>query len=303
VKTQGDDMTRRDENPASPAAVVIIPAHDEGPVLDRCLEALLADAVDGEFEVIVAANGCSDDTATVARRRSPAVRVLELPEPGKTLALNAADATTSTFPRVYLDADVVLSTQAARDLTRALAVPGVMAAAPRPHPVGAGVSWPVRWHYDVWAQLPITRDGYVGSGVFALSAAGHARVSPFPTIIAEDAYVRRSFRRSERHQVDSSFDLMPPRNVRALLRRTARSRAGNTQLSASDVDLQAEESTRGIRGLLPLLRRPTNWPKVATFAVLTVAIRVVGARKTRRGDLMHWDRDESSRARIPGATP
>ena len=91
----------------APRASVIIPAHDEGGVIDRCLEALDEDARAGRLEVVVAANGCTDDTVERARRHT-GVQVLDLPAPSKVQAINAADAVATAFPRIYLDADIVL---------------------------------------------------------------------------------------------------------------------------------------------------------------------------------------------------
>ena len=71
------------------------------------------------------ANGCTDDTVAVAAAR-PGVRVLSLPEPGKAGALNAGDAVAVGFPRIYLDADIVLTTAAVRAVADAAgtAMPG-----------------------------------------------------------------------------------------------------------------------------------------------------------------------------------
>ena len=99
-------------------ASVVIAAHNEAAVIDRCLDALLADAAPGELDVTVVANGCTDDTAAVAGTRA-GVRVVDLPEPGKVAALNAGDAVAVGFPRLYLDADVVLSTAGAAHGTSA----------------------------------------------------------------------------------------------------------------------------------------------------------------------------------------
>ena len=82
---------------------VVIAAHNEGRNIGRCLDALLGGTPAGSIEVVVAANGCSDDTVAVATR--PGVVVLDLPEAGKAAALNAAERQVVSFPRVYLDAD------------------------------------------------------------------------------------------------------------------------------------------------------------------------------------------------------
>ena len=52
------------------------------------------------------ANGCTDDTAAVAR--AAGVAVIELEPGGKIQALNAGDAASIEFPRFDVDADVVV---------------------------------------------------------------------------------------------------------------------------------------------------------------------------------------------------
>src|SRR6185312_1201240 len=52
---------------------VVIAAHNEARVIGGCLDALLADAGPDDLDIVVVANGCTDDTAAVAARR-PEVR-------------------------------------------------------------------------------------------------------------------------------------------------------------------------------------------------------------------------------------
>ncbi|MBO0838909.1 MAG: glycosyltransferase, partial [Actinobacteria bacterium] len=47
-------------------ASIIIPACNESRVIKRLLSRLVCSARDGEFEIIVVANGCTDDTAEIA---------------------------------------------------------------------------------------------------------------------------------------------------------------------------------------------------------------------------------------------
>ena len=56
---------------------ILIPAHQEETTIGRCLSSLLMQAEPAEFHVIVAANGCTDNTAEVART-FPGVEVIEL---------------------------------------------------------------------------------------------------------------------------------------------------------------------------------------------------------------------------------
>ncbi len=271
---------------------VIVPAHDEAEVIDRCLAALMADAEPGELEVVVAANACSDDTAERARRHRD-VRVIELPEPGKIGAINAGDAAASSFPRIYLDADAVLSTRDARTLAAALRAGPALAGAPHVRLVTDGVSPVVAWHYRAWASLPVTREGYLGSGVYAVSEAGHARIAPFPDVIADDDYVRRSFAPGERTTSEGTYEVRPPRTVRSYVARALRGRTGNVQLAASGIALVPQPGVTGARALLPLLRSPRTWPWVGSFVALTVLVRLRLA--LAGGAVIGWNHDRSSR--------
>jgi glycosyltransferase involved in cell wall biosynthesis len=78
---------------------VIIPAHNEAALIGQCLTAALASTGPAVVQLIVAANGCTDQTAAIAQGFVPqatargwALQVLDLPKGGKPGALNAADA-------------------------------------------------------------------------------------------------------------------------------------------------------------------------------------------------------------------
>ena len=111
---------------------IVIPAHNEGRVIRRLLGQLINGADPGEMDIIVVANGCTDDTAEVAASFGPAVRVLTLPSACKQKALTAGDRAAAGFPRIYLDADLELRADDVRALAAALSQPGVPAAAPPP---------------------------------------------------------------------------------------------------------------------------------------------------------------------------
>jgi hypothetical protein len=279
--------------PTVPRASVVVPAHDEARVVDRCLRALLADAAPGEFDVVVVANGCSDDTAARARRHGPDVRVLELGAAGKTAALNAGDDAARAFPRLYLDADVELGTAAARALVAVLVEGPALVAGARPAPDLTGCSSWVRAYTRTWTALPVLADRYVGSGVFAVSAAGHPRLAPFPAVVADDMWARRVFRPEERVAVAAGFTTHPPRGLADLLRRLVRVRAGNVQLESGPAELAGGEGPRGLRGLLATPGVPAS--SRAVFAGVSVVVRVAAWVKVRRGRTDVWNRDESSR--------
>jgi glycosyltransferase involved in cell wall biosynthesis len=59
-----------------PSVSVVIPARNAAPTLDRALRALGAQQLDGEYEVIVVDDGSDDDTAAIAQRHAPLVRLI-----------------------------------------------------------------------------------------------------------------------------------------------------------------------------------------------------------------------------------
>ncbi|MCZ2803690.1 glycosyltransferase [Modestobacter sp. VKM Ac-2983] len=272
---------------------VVVPAHDEAALIGRGLRRLLADARDGEFDVVVVANGCSDDTAAVARAVGGPVRVVETPRGGKIHALNLGDQHARGFPRLYIDADVEVSTATARAVAEALRRGPALAAGARPRPRGDRSPRLVRWNYEAWTRLPVLNRAYVGSGLYAVSAEGHRRISPFPDIVADDEYVRRSFRESERIGVPEEFDIHLPLSVSAYVRRAVRVRRGNVDLMTTAGNVSPDEAPRGLRPALGLLADPRSWHRVASFIVLNSLVRVAGRFFTGARDT--WYRDESVR--------
>jgi len=211
---------------------IIIPAHDEAAVIARSLQTLLAGAAPGELEIIAVCNGCSDNTAEVARRFAPAVRVIETDVPSKTNALNMGDAIAQSFPRIYMDADVLVPLDTVRALADRLAKGDIHAASPTPVINVTSCSPLVRAYYAIRSQLPSARQGLGGSGVYALSAAGRARFDEFPRITADDAFVRLHFSPTERTTIPSAIStVFAPRTLKDLMTIRTRIYFGNRELA------------------------------------------------------------------------
>ena len=283
-----------------PSAAVIIPAHDEEAVIGRCLAALLGAAEPGEFEVVVACNGCRDATADIARRWAPDVQVVEIPEPSKTVALQAGDDCAKAFPRVYLDADIKLDSQSARRLADALSGPAsALAAAPRMTLQLADRSWWIRAFYRMWQFLPWFNEAPLGDGCFGLSAEGRARFDQWPAIVADDLFANRLFSASERRLVrDATFVVRPPRTLRSLVNVRTRVYTGNMQyaeaLRAGKLPGTPAEPASA-SSYVPALHSPRLWPALGLYVGITAIAKL---RAHVRHTLLHrpyWDRDETAR--------
>lgn len=282
---------------------VIIPAHNEETVIARCLRAIVTGAAEGELEVVVACNGCTDRTAQIARAFGPPVRVVEIPVASKTAALNAAEECVTSFPRFYVDADVVLDFASIRAMARVLERGDVHFATPSLRLDLSRSSWPVRAFYCVWTQLPYNREhGQVGTGVYALSQVGRTRFLHFPDVINDDGFVRFRFAPAERSTVSEATSLVtPPRRFVSLIRAKTRVCRGRRQLRHLEM-MSSGDRPRALPVVLWLLPRPTLW---SAFLVYLCTVMLVRLHSTSSPSVhASWNRDDSrSMSRAPGARP
>lgn len=275
-------------------ASVVIPAHNEGAVIDECLRRVAASHGDLTLEVVVAANGCTDDTVARARTH-PGVHVLDLPTPSKVGALNAADRVASAFPRIYLDADVRLEPGTLAEMVARLSVPDAAVAAPHVHYDTDRSSRAVAAYYRVYEELPAGREGIAGPGVYAMNAAGRARFDTFPEVTGDDLFVERQFLPHERHRVGVAHSTAP-RTLASLLRIRTRVVRGNTELAARPADQPRADYGRTTSGTLRALARsvldePGRFPDALAFAGVSLAARA----RARTSPAKRWERDDSSR--------
>ncbi|WP_209425026.1 glycosyltransferase [Pararhodobacter sp. SW119] len=259
---------------------VVIPAHDEANYIGACLEALLAqDAAAGPVEVIVAANGCSDATADIARSyaaaftaRSWQLQVLDLPQGGKPSALNAGDATASSAWRLYLDADIRCHPALLGQLRAALSVSEPLYATGRLE-LAQARSRITALYGSFWRRLPFLRGGAVGAGCYAVNAAGRERWDTFPPLIADDSYARLQFSPTERVEVPAPYYWPLAEGFLALVRVRRRQDAGMRQLFAYHPELVAHEGKARL-GPGELLRLILAVPSgFLVYAAVALAVR------------------------------
>lgn len=281
-------------SPTASTGSVIIPAHDEARVIGRLLSHITRATDARDLEIVVVCNGCTDDTAAVARQFAP-VRVIEVETASKHAAIREGERHVAHYPRAYLDADVEID---AADLTLLMDVAeesGVLAVGPRRCLDLARSSWTVRAFYRVWSCLPAVQ-GLQGRGLIVVSRAGHERLRDWPALMADDLFVSTRFGPTERRVVDgASVTIHGPRTTRDLIRRRIRAAQGNAELVAWDPALR---STGG-QSVSSLFRqfstRPAGWLDVLAFLAVTCVARI-SSRLHRRSLGGVWLRDDSSRA-------
>lgn len=139
-----DRFRSRDVDFAPPVSI-IVPAHNEQYIIENTIRAMdvAAGQYAGEVTVLILDNNSTDDTAVIAERalascRNATGRVMAVPKPGKSHALNAGlDAVKTEFV-IRVDADTLLGPD---NLTRAMrhfANPRVGAVGGVPVPPGGG---------------------------------------------------------------------------------------------------------------------------------------------------------------------
>jgi glycosyltransferase involved in cell wall biosynthesis len=284
-----------------PLASVVIPAHNEAEVIGRCLDALFTGVEPGELEVIVVCNGCADDTAIVARSSGHPVRVIELRTASKSAALREGDMAARTLPRLYLDADVVLSGSSARKVAERLRA-GAIAARPPVVYSSSQSSVLVRRYFRARSQMPSLLGSLWGAGVYGLSAAGRSRFGAFPDITADDLWVNLLFELDEVEIVECEPVVVTvPRRTRDLvtvLRRTYKGKAENGVGLTGD-NRARETTLTTLRDLRHVASSgPTAALDAATYAAFAARVRVGLALATAVGAgsvAERWERDESSR--------
>ena len=265
-------------------------------MISRLLEQLLPAAPHSEFDIIVVANGCTDETAKLAASFGPCVQVLSIPNASKYEAIAAAGRIADDFPCIYVDADVELRAQDVQALAAALREPGVHAAVPERVLAMAGRPWPVRWYYDVWRRLPAVRSGMFGRGTIAVTDAGYRRLASLPRLLADDLAASLLFADHERVIVPTARVIVhPPRTWADLLRRRVRAATGTAQLEQAEHAPASTARTR-LPDLASIVRgEPLMAPRVAFFLAVAVLARLRARRAVASGDYSTWLRDESSR--------
>ncbi len=270
---------------------IIIPANNEGQYIDACLKALLKQEAEGPVLVIVAANGCTDDTVVRAEThtdafaaRGWALHCLDLPESGKIGALTAAEATlpNAAVPRGYLDADVICDPaligqiRAALDVAEPRYATGTIA-------VMRAKTWITRAYAKIWQKVPFVKGGAVGAGFFAMNGAGRARWGDWPQIISDDTFARLNFTPSERIETPARYHWPMVEGLPALIRVRRRQNAGVDEIAAQWPNLMQNEAKGGWD--LPYFLHVTAAAPLAmtVYLVIHIAVRL-------RGPEANWSR-------------
>ena len=153
------------KQPISPSVTLLIPAYNESKNITKKLENSLAlDYPEASLQILVACDGCKDETASLATQVASApraqgrIRVLDYAvNRGKILTLNAAVLEAEGEIIVFSDASAILNADAIRLLVRNFADPNVGSVSGKytvikPHEVNIGTSEDTYWKYETFLK-------------------------------------------------------------------------------------------------------------------------------------------------------
>jgi cellulose synthase/poly-beta-1,6-N-acetylglucosamine synthase-like glycosyltransferase len=150
------------KHPIEPYVSLLIPAYNEGDVIDRKIDNSLAlDYPADRLEIVVASDGSKDDTVEIAQRRADGdrIRVLAFAENrGKVPTLNASIPQLRGEIVIFSDAPAMLLPDSVRKLLENFADPQVGAASGlykvvKPDEVNIGASEDFYWKYETFLKV------------------------------------------------------------------------------------------------------------------------------------------------------
>ncbi|MFN7917489.1 MAG: glycosyltransferase [Vicinamibacterales bacterium] len=165
----------------STALTFIVPVRSDARRLSRCLASIHDTCGSQPYELIVADNGSTDDSADVAR--AAGARVLALPGLRVSVVRNTAAAEARSPLLAFIDADHALAPSWMPAALAMMADGSVTAAGAQYHPPPDG-TWVQRMYDRLRRHKPGTHDtGWLPSGNLVVRAEAFARLGGFDTAL------------------------------------------------------------------------------------------------------------------------
>ncbi|WP_432472312.1 glycosyltransferase [Amphritea sp. HPY] len=270
--------------------VVIVPAYNESTVILKLLRSLNEGVVSGHYNVVVACNGCKDDTTELVIQNFPEYICLDIEKASKTNALNEAESLGLGYPRVYVDADVDISSESVLKLIQKASYHNeAQLVAPRGSINTSQSDTAVSLFYSAWTKTTFFINQGFGSGVYVLNKAARDLFDRFPDVIADDGFVRHlSAGQNTLVCEDAVSAVEAPRTLSDLIKIKTRVKVGNSQLAGV-----VDTSTVSLPG-----RRFVVRPGVLEFIIYSLVnlyVRFKVNSELQKGSVPVWHRDESSR--------
>lgn len=273
-------------------ATIIIPAYNEANVIRRCLNSLRTQKQ--LKQIIVACNGCIDDTANIVRTEYPDVICLDIKRPSKVNAINEAEKIVKHWPVIYLDADLELSIDGVEKMILGMKNRHLLIASPTPIMCLEYSNWVVKQYYNIHRKLSYVQEGIIGTGTFVLNLEGRKRFDKFPDVINDDHFVRCQFTKNEMGNIEDSFvKIQAPKNTWSLIKILTRSQLGNIEISENLKGLDKEKPNY-FKEFIPFIFSK-NILSIVTYILVVSFAKLRAKRQYKKLDTYNWEVDSSSR--------
>ncbi|MEB8431800.1 glycosyltransferase family 2 protein [Cocleimonas sp. KMM 6892] len=277
-------------------ATVIVPAHNEASVIEDCLNSIINQS--GIDNIIVACNGCTDNTVEIVTTKFPSVTCLDIEKPSKTNALNVAEekakALGISYPIFYIDADTQLSENAIQHISQVMDTGDVLLSAPTPIIKTDKSSFLVKTYYKVWTNLPYIKEGVIATCSFIVSEEGRQRFDKFADVIGDDGYIRCHFKNKEIANIKGAeIYITAPKDIFSLIKIKTRARLGNMELIAKDKCPVREEKHYG--NVMKERLFSKNFFSTSIYIAIALIIRVRANAQFKKLSTYTWEKDTSSR--------
>jgi len=277
-------------------ATIIVPAHNEASVIESCLNSIVNQT--GVDHIIVPCNGCTDNTVEIVKNKFPTAVCLDIKKPSKTNALNVAEEKARelgvTYPIFYIDADTQLSENCISKITQELSNSDTLLAAPTPIIDTSKSSWLVKKYYQIWVNLPYTKEGVIATCSYIITEKGRQRFEKFPAIINDDGYVRCHFKNSEISNITGTeIYIRAPQDIISLIKIKTRARLGNMELSRTKQCPVKEAKHYGNVMVSRLLSK--EFIPASFYIAIATILRVRSKLQLKQLQNYKWEKDLSSR--------
>jgi glycosyltransferase involved in cell wall biosynthesis len=277
-------------------ATIIVPAHNEASVIEDCLNSIVNQT--GIDHVIVACNGCSDDTVEIVKSKYPNTICLDIEKPSKTNALNVAEAKAKelgiSYPIFYIDADTQISPNAIKHISDSMHNSNILLSAPTPKIDTSQSSWLVKTYYKVWLKLPYIKEGVIATCSFIVSEEGRKRFDVFADVIGDDGFIRCHFKNKEIANIKGAeIYIRAPKNIYSLIKIKTRARLGNMELIERNKCPIQEAKSYGNVMRSKLLSK--DFFATSIYIAIALVIRVRASAQFKKISTYQWETDDSSR--------
>lgn len=284
---------------------IIIAACNEESIIRDTLRSLTKGCEDGDYQILVVCNGCSDSTGKIIQQEFNSVIYASIDQASKALAIRYAESLSPGFPRLYLDADIKLKAADAKalfDIGTEQMAPALII--PSSTVITEQSQTAVKRFYKAWYNTRFVQQLGFGAGAYLINKAGRMRFNVWPRLIADDGFIRSQFNTSEIHiQHSIKVFVKAPLTTSTLIKVKARSKLGNLELKQflkkqrkSNHYFQSFENTnkRLFKTDDMVQKLPTNTINKLTYKLINIAALFMARWQFFTGNYS-WARDNSNR--------